>query len=107
MKIKALMAGALVFAAGNLMAQVQPSADTAKPEATPVTGEAKDPDKIRCERMSVTGSRLGGKVCHTEAEWALIDKRADELMHDIERVPVGFIEGSRPSRTSGSLADGL
>lgn len=106
MKLKAIMAGALVFAAGNLMAQVQPSANTAKPETIPATDEVKDPDKIRCERMAVTGSRLGGKVCNTEAEWALIEQRAAELMHDIERLPVGY-DGSTPERLSGSLADGL
>lgn len=84
MKIKAVMAGALMFVAGAAVAQVQPSAETAtSPETKPAVRELENPDKIRCERMAVTGSRLGGKVCHTEAEWALIDRRADELMRDL------------------------
>lgn len=115
MKMMIMMAGMLMVAAG--CATTDPAQTAAAAPAvgaqtpTLAASDAKDPDKIRCERMKVTGSRLGGKVCHTEAEWALIDQRADELMHDIERTPIGFIgEGQHslpPSRTSGSLADGL
>lgn len=111
MKIEAVMAAALMLFSGTAIAQTQPATDTAAPSATIATSEVKDPDKVRCERIAVTGSRLGGKVCHTEAEWAMIDKRADELMHDIGRAPIGFVgEGQHslpPTRTSGSLADGL
>jgi len=110
-----VMAGILMVPAGCATttpvqtAAAEPAVSTRS--STSAASDAKDPDKIRCERMKVTGSRLGGKVCHTEAEWALIDQRADELMHDIKRTPIGFIgEGKHslpPSRTSGSLADGL
>lgn len=105
-KIK-MMTATMVLFAGTAVAQAQGVLGTTKQEPTTLEKVAVDADKIRCERTNVTGSRLGAKVCHKESEWALIEQRADELMHDIERVPVGFIEGSRPSRTSGSLADGL
>lgn len=115
MMMVVVMAGMLIVAAGCATtdsaqtAAAEPAVSARSPALS--ASDAKDPDRIRCERMKVTGSRLGGKVCHTEAEWALINQRADELMHDIERTPIGFIgEGQHslpPSRTSGSLADGL
>lgn len=113
MKITVLMAGLLVVAAGCVSTPADPTvsaAAVAAPGTAVASSDATDPN-IRCERMKVTGSRLGGKVCHSEAEWALIEKRADELMHDIRRQPVGFYaegpQSTPPSRTSGSLADGL
>lgn len=105
-KIKMMTATMLLFA-GTAVAQTQGVPGTAKQEPTTLGKVEVDADKIRCERTNVTGSRLGAKVCHKESEWALIEQRADELMHDIERVPVGFKPNNQPSRLSGSLSDGL
>ena len=69
-------------------------ADAAAPaEAAPVSDSkaAKDPNKIRCKYMPVTGSRMGRKVCHTVAEWEQMEKAAQEYMREINRQPTGEI----------------
>jgi hypothetical protein len=57
---------------------------SAQPSEDPVTGGAsaktEKPAKERkiCRPDGETGSRLGGRVCRTEAEWDAIRKRATD-----------------------------
>lgn len=55
--------------------------DNAKEEKTAATDTS---DKVRCKRMVVTGSRLGKSVCHTEEEWAAMERAAKEAMRDYD-----------------------
>lgn len=70
----------------------QPAAQTAvsnlatTPNAPVVASEAQGPsdrDKVSCKRTVVTGSRVGKSVCHTEEQWAAIDKQAKEVVNDL------------------------
>ena len=45
--------------------------------------------------MPVTGSRVGKTVCHTNAEWAAMEKGAKQFLQDVSGTPTGspFGEG--------------
>lgn len=44
-----------------------------------------DPNAIRCKRYAQTGSRLGKKVCKTNAEWDEAARAAKEATDTIQR----------------------
>lgn len=96
-----LLAGIVMFAgtvAGCVSTSGQATAGAAAATsenavAVAGTGQPEDADKMRCKRMVITGSRNGKKVCHTESEWAAMDRAADTLMHDIQSEPMPYIDG--------------
>lgn len=103
MKTHAMIAIGLLMLAGTAMAGTQKPAGQAAPaEATPAGATqvaSADADsqthdtEIRCKRMTVTGSRLGKRVCHTGEEWAQMERSADDLMRDIQASPMPFVDG--------------
>lgn len=90
MRTTAMVLAALLLPGGSALAQPQdPAAAEPSPAATSkeTAKPAVDPDKVRCKRMPVTGSRNGKSVCHTEREWAAMDNSAQEFMRDLEGQP--------------------
>ena len=76
--LKQLMAVALVATCSAPLAAQVSSIESSRPAAT-----AKDPNAKVCERIEVTGSRLGSRrICMTAAAWAA--QRQDHR-NDIER----------------------
>lgn len=118
MKSEAMLVTGLLLFAGAAMAGTQPGGQTAAtpPVAAPMqaaAAEAASSDEsqtrdttIRCERMVITGSRVGKKVCHTEAEWAAMDRSADELMRDIGRSGIPYV-APEPGVSKGSGLGGF
>lgn len=83
LKFEAVTLGTLLAIAGCATGPVEPSADVAATHAPVVadaTSEAKTGDDLRCEYRPVLGSRVGKRLCYTEEEWALMEKRADDTM---------------------------
>lgn len=91
--------GCLLCLGGTMAASaedVPPAQTQAVSEVPTSAGDAADPakdakitaadksDKVRCKRMVVTGSRLGKSVCHTEEEWAAMERAAKEAMRDYD-----------------------
>jgi len=75
----------LLFVAGVALISTVAAADEKK-------SDAKDPNRMVCEKQEVLGSRLGSKrVCMTAAEWAT--KRREERM---------AIDKSQTMKTSAS-----
>lgn len=72
------LAAVLALGATSAVAQVS-SIETARP-----AGKApQDPNKLICERVEKTGTRLGGRrVCLTAAQWA---EQRREQREDLER----------------------
>lgn len=71
--------------------------NTATAESVPAAGQqvaagedARDPNAIRCKRYAETGSRIGKKVCMTNAEW---DKAAADSREATERLQRGTVHG--------------
>lgn len=58
--------------------------DAAGPAKDRKTADADKSDEVRCKRVVVTGSRLGKSVCHTEEEWAAMERAAKEAMRDYD-----------------------
>lgn len=87
MKMVAMMAGTLMVIAGCATTnQAQPVADATISNplaAANAPAVAQNTDTVRCQRMAITGSRVGKSVCHTEEQWAAIKKQAEEVMEDI------------------------
>jgi hypothetical protein len=89
MKRTAILMTALLMPFGSVLA-MSPPQEPAAASAAAVAEEAApavDPDKMRCKRIPVTGSRNGKNVCHTEREWAAMENSAQEFMRDIEGQP--------------------
>lgn len=42
-----------------------------------------DRNKVRCSREAVTGSRLGQRVCRTEAEWEGIREASQDYTREV------------------------
>lgn len=83
--IAALLVSSAAAAQSGTQASVSPG--NSAPVTSPSTADVVDPDKKRCKRMAVTGSRTGKSVCHTEREWAAMEKNAQEFMRDLEGQP--------------------
>ena len=70
---------ALLVSAAPAFAQAQPT------QAAP-TSKAKDPNRVICERMKDTSSRIGGKrVCMTAAQWEEQRRRDREYVEDAQQ----------------------
>ena len=71
---------AAVLAIGTMPVAAQvTSIETSRPATS-----AQNPDKVICERVEKTGTRLGGKrVCMTAEQWAA---QRREQREDLERV---------------------
>lgn len=66
-------------------AQAPASAEaTALASAKAESQAADDLNKIVCKYMPLTGSRMGRKVCHTQAEWTAMEGGADTFMRDMQ-----------------------
>jgi hypothetical protein len=73
-----------------------PSTPPPSPAATAPAPSAKDPDKVVCRYIVPTGQRLGGqKVCHTNAEWADINRSAKDQTNDMQ---AHGLEGGVPGK---------
>ena len=46
-------------------------------------GKTNDGKEIECRRITVTGSRLGDKVCAKKEVWAVIDKKREETANKV------------------------
>jgi invasion protein IalB len=80
---KTLLAGVacmtLVFGAASAVAQA-PGTDSANPAAK------KDPNRIVCEKIQETGSRLNSrKVCMTAQQWEEQRRRDRENLQDAQQ----------------------
>jgi hypothetical protein len=63
------------FSAAAAVAILLPAQSFAESDAS------KDPDKVVCKRLKVTGSRVGGKrVCMTRDEW---DRMGQETRNEV------------------------
>ena len=72
------LAAAVTLSATPLVAQVS-SIETARPAV-----KSHDPDKVICERVEKTGTRLGARrICMTADQWAA---QRREQREDLERV---------------------
>lgn len=60
------------------------SAATPAPEQV-AANDNEDPNAIRCKRYAETGSRLGKKVCKTNAQWDEAARNAKEATDTIQR----------------------
>ncbi len=68
-------------------------ADTASSVAA---NDTVDPNAIRCKTTTSTGSRIGKKVCRTNAEWEEIQRASREAAETIQRESLhntGMTEG--------------
>ena len=50
-----------------------------------VDDSGRDPDAMRCKRIAKTGSRVEKKVCATNREWAMSERRGQEMTEDYQR----------------------
>lgn len=51
-------------------------------DASSPTRASASPEKSICRRMTVTGSIWSTKVCHTQAQWATLDRASDATMQN-------------------------
>ncbi len=49
------------------------------------TVAARDPDQVRCKTYAETGSRIGKKVCKTNAQWEADARASREATQAIQR----------------------
>lgn len=67
---------------------LSPSA-TAQAAASDEEAKTETPDGLRCEFIREVGTRLPPReVCLPEAEWAKMRENAQEIVREIERLPV-------------------
>jgi hypothetical protein len=103
-----LPALALLMGMGTLLATC-PASATQQAPADPATaqrattpgapdGASHSPQKIRCQSLSVTGSRFSKRICHTEEEWKALEDGARTFMRDIESTRV-----SPPRQEGGGM----
>lgn len=72
--------GALLVSAAPAVAQTQPTTGTAP------ASKAKDPNRVICERIKDTSSRIGGKrICMTAAQWEEQRRRDREYVEDAQQ----------------------
>ena len=71
---------ALLVSAAPATAQTPPTSQAAP------TSKAKDPNRVICERIKDTSSRIGGKrVCMTAAQWEEQRRRDREYVEDAQQ----------------------
>lgn len=58
------------------------------PAATSQASPSEAHQKVRCKKMTVTGSRMTQTVCHTEEDWNAMQNGARTFMRDIEKTRV-------------------
>lgn len=64
-----------------------PVTEPAAPAAAPAdTQERSDRHRRRCRVQTVTGSRLGARVCLSPAEEEELERAAEEMLNDIQRL---------------------
>jgi len=97
MRTSAILVAAGIFLTACATTETQTadtSSDTMDP-AAPAAESVNNPDDVRCETETVSGSRLPGRrVCRTNAEWAAIRDRGREYTRDIQRVTPPINEGN-------------
>jgi hypothetical protein len=72
--------GALLVSAAPALAQTQPTTGSAP------TAKAKDPNRVICEKVQDTGSRIGGKrICMTAAQWEEQRRRDRQYVEDAQQ----------------------
>ena len=87
--MKSLVFVAFALIAAPVSAEGQQTPATAKPAAAPQNPD----DRVICERVEETGTRLGSKrICMTARQWA------EQRRIDRETIEAGQREGSLPSR---------
>jgi len=94
MRVPIILTLALVGAAcATNETGVEPAsaAGQTSPNQQIAAGEGRE--RVRCERMRTTGSRLPAqRICRTEAEWEAYRRNAQELMREIERATVPIMD---------------
>ena len=65
-------------------AAVQKGAPT-ETAAAETKAEIKNPESMRCKRISETGSRVKKKVCATNREWAVSEEMAQKATKEYQR----------------------
>ena len=72
--------GALLVGAAPALAQTQEANQPAP------TSKSKDPNRVICEKVQDTGSRIGGKrICMTAAQWEEQRRRDREYVEDAQQ----------------------
>lgn len=51
-------------------------------DAGELTGVTSDGDRVRCESVRVTGSRLSERICLTQREWDQMEENAQQARRD-------------------------
>ncbi|WP_207796343.1 hypothetical protein [Pseudohalioglobus lutimaris] len=67
------------------------SAGAGAEQQVAMQADVEDPNAIRCKRYAETGSRIGKKVCMTNAEW---DRTAQESREAADRIQRGSLHGT-------------
>ena len=51
-------------------------------DAGELTGETSEGDRVRCQTVRVTGSRLSERICLTQREWDQMEENAQQARRD-------------------------
>lgn len=78
---------------------VSPAPQTALAQAKAESRQADARNKIVCKHLQLTGSRMGRKVCHSQAEWTAMEGGADIFLRDMQSRG-----GMRPMNGTGSAS---
>ncbi|MEO5493784.1 MAG: hypothetical protein ABIR08_07130 [Sphingomonas sp.] len=62
-----------------------------------------DPAKKTCRELEATGSLFTKRVCHTAAEWAVIDEQNRKGASDSTRVAKTACSADKPDRRDAGL----
>lgn len=61
-----------------------PAARPAPVAAMPPSASVPDDQRVRCEDLIVTGSRVPQRVCRTELQWRLLEEQSRERGRDLQ-----------------------
>lgn len=79
-----LAISAVLIALGASGAMAQPEAATTPPPANTASSSSADDLRVRCRRMTVTGSLARQeRVCMTVAEWRSFNDRGNRIARDL------------------------
>ncbi|RLQ22157.1 hypothetical protein DWB85_09495 [Seongchinamella sediminis] len=80
-----VLAGCASNQGSNEVAADNAAESTAAAAEQVAVNDRDDPNAIRCKRYAQTGSRLGKKVCKTNAQWDELARAAKEATDTIQR----------------------
>lgn len=75
-----------------------PDATPAPVVAAPPSASVADDQRVRCEDLIVTGSRVPQRVCRTGAQWRLLEEQSKERGRELQ----GPIYGPKDVAAAGT-----